>query len=200
MLPSKAEIDQLRREHQLVHAYVAREPWLTSAVQLAMDQDPGAEHPILKTLRLGIPPSPEGDNEMPRNRNGLRPRGGGFDQEEPNGAPLPDAEQCAGIIRMMLAKHRANDQQNGGETDEHDQLMQALAQILREEHNGNGRDQMSTMPSSAPPPPARYDRRMRTASDRALATDSAVASLNRASFLRRFPGTAKVRLSSAWHD
>ena len=152
---------------------------------------------------------------MPNNnRNGLRPRGRSYDQGEEDdenngGAALPDPDQCAGLVRMMLAKHAANDQQNGGETAGHQRLMEHLAEIIKAEHQGNGgngyrngRDQtMSTMPSSAPPPPARYDRRPRRTDDRRPAQDSGaeiVAELNHRAWARRWPGAATVRTTGSW--
>jgi hypothetical protein len=178
------------------------DPWLTSALAFDRNYTAGGEHGLLQRLRGGV--DPEGENHMVNNNNGTRlrdldlaPRGS---DQEPNGPP--NAETCANFVRMLLAGLRASDAANGGESDEHGELMQALAEIIRSEHANGGEDQMTTAPSSAPPP--RYngriaDRRGRNgrAHDRALAQDSAgvVQSLNARSFARRHPGAATVRLS-----
>ena len=100
---------------------------------------------------------------MPNNNGSMAPRGGttrkGFDQlpvgptsanlsapgsfnqnvgQDPVDPGPIDPETCAHMIQMFLNGMSAQDQQNNGETDNHKQLMQLIAQILQAEHGGNG--------------------------------------------------------------
>jgi hypothetical protein len=143
--------------------------------------------------------------ERNNNNNGSRfrdlgPRG--HDQEEENNGTPPSAEECAQFIQTLLSGLSASDAQN--ETDEHNKLLEYLGQIISATHSlhNGGEDQMSTMPSSAPPPPQppsysrAIDRRRGRAHDRnRMAQDAAVASLNYSSFVRRFPQTRNIKLS-----
>jgi hypothetical protein len=88
--------------------------------------------------------------------------------------------------------------------------MQLLAGIIRARHNGgngNGRDQVSTSPSSAPPPPSYNssrlgprgaDRRRNRARDGVAQDRALVDDLNWRSLIRRYPGVAQVRLTGSW--
>jgi hypothetical protein len=215
MPPTKAELDQLCYEIELVQEYLNPDPYFKSALAYDKNYANGGEHPVLRRLREGVDPtfrtggSPEGTNDMNGYNNGggarvrdLDVRGANtYDQEEDQPSKM-DPQTLIGIIELGL---RSMD-----DPSERSEFLQELAQLLTgEQHNnggnGNGADYdqvpMSTSPSSAPPPSysssfngrGTVDRRPRRArgdarggADRALAMDSTVRSLNAQSFQRRF--------------
>jgi hypothetical protein len=134
-----------------------------------------------------------------QNGKSMPPRGG-YDQV----STPPSAEECCQFVEMLLAGLQTADAEN--ETDEHDRLMQMLANIIESQHNGGATDQTSTLPNAGSP---RFngrggiDRRLAVRArdtqggrDRRPAQDGALASLNTSAFLRRFPGAALIKFSS----
>jgi hypothetical protein len=118
----------------------------------------------------------------------------------------PSAQECCQFVEMLLAGLQTADAEN--ETDEHNEFMQMLANIISGQHNGGATDQTSTLPNAGSPRfngkggtdrrlavRARDTRNMRKG-DRRPAQDSAIASLNTSSFLRRFPGAASIKFSA----
>jgi hypothetical protein len=156
----------------------------------------------------GAPPGVNDAMNNNRRNNNLAVRGQDQDPDpdEPNSS-VPSAEECANFIQILLDGLAAQDQQNGGETGEHQKLMQYLAALLHRAHqqnNGGNSDQMTTAPSSALPMSyssnARFARQNTSASDRRIAQDamtrSTIRDLNNAAFLRRWgPQVGKIRLT-----
>jgi hypothetical protein len=143
--------------------------------------------------------------DQQNNNNGMPPRGGYQQYQMDQGNPPPSAEECCQFVEMLLAGLQTADAEN--ETDEHNQFMQMLAHLIQSQHNGGAGDQSSTLPNAGSP---RFngrggiDRRLAVRArdkrnggrDRRPAQDSAIASLNTQSFLRRFPSAASIKFSA----
>jgi hypothetical protein len=229
MPPTLAELDQLMYEHELVQEYLKPSPYFEAALAYDQDYASGGEHPVLRRLREGPDPvfrsggSPAGVNDMNGFNNGggarlrdLDVRGANnYDQEEDQPEKM-DPQTLIGLVELCL---RGID-----DPGERSEFLQELANLLTGSGYANGNnndnngdydyDQMSTMPSSSPPPQrpsynssfngrGTVDRRprgsrgdARRANDRALAMDSTVRSLNAASFQRRWGAqTSHIRLT-----
>jgi hypothetical protein len=209
-----SEIAQLHWDSAITQAYLNRhnDPWLEAAAAMDETYLRTGEHPLLRALRTReadpIFPSggsPPGVNDMlnMRNGNNLGPNDFGMrgsTDQEPEAATQLDPKTLIGFVELAL--------RNLNDPDERSEFLQELATLISGEQsnggNGNYDQYGSTMPSSSPAPPPSYSRaldrrRGRTgggrAQDRQIAQDAAVAALNHAGFLRRFPQTAHIRLT-----
>jgi hypothetical protein len=153
-------------------------------------------------VRSGRRLSRDQQNGSYTNGNGMPPRGGYQPYQMDQANAPPSAEECCQFVEMLLAGLQTADAEN--ETDEHDRLMQMLAHLISEQHNESATDQTSTLPNAGSP---RFngrggtDRRVAvrardTRNMRRPAQDSALAALNTSSFLRRFPGAARIKFSA----
>ena len=155
-------------------------------------------------VRSGRRLSRDQQNGSYTNNNEMPPRGGYQQYQMDQANAPPSAEECCQFVEMLLAGLQTADAEN--ETDEHDRLMQMLANLIHSQHNGGATDQTSTLPNAGAPRfngKGGIDRRVavrardtRNGRDRRPAQDSAIASLNTQSFLRRFPGAASIKFSA----
>jgi hypothetical protein len=198
-----------------------RDPWGASALAFdARFEATAKDFPLIRRLRdseadpiFRSAGAPEGTNTMNGMTNGQYGNNYGPPDLDPRGrdqtaGPEPTTMTPQMLIQLVELCLRGLD-----DPSERSEFLSELANLLSGSENEmmDGGDQYSTTPSSAPPPSynaAPYARlrssttgdrrrgRNGRASDRNIAMDSTVRSLNQASFYRRWgPQVGKISLS-----
>jgi hypothetical protein len=135
MPPTKAELDQLMYEQELVQKYLNPSKFFKSALSFDKNYANGGEHPVLRRLREGADPifrnggNPAGVNDMNGFNNGggarlrdLDVRGANNYDQEPDQPEKMDPQTLIGLVELCL---RGID-----DPGERSEFLQELANLL----------------------------------------------------------------------